>query len=110
VLRHEARLAVKEKDGSTRRAHLEHAAKRGVATAMAALTPPPYPDAVAYLEDWTWQVHGRSGVSMDGLAPLSYGTVADWAALTGRDPTPEEVEALMQLDVVLRFPDAGEEA
>ena len=44
---------------------------------------------------------------MDGVSPLSYSTIADWARLTGRGLAPVEVEALIALDSVLRHPDAG---
>lgn len=45
---------------------------------------------------------------MDGLAPLSYTTIADWARLTGRRPLPHEVQALLQLDLVMRHPEIKE--
>jgi hypothetical protein len=108
-VRHDAGLATKEKDGSTRRAHLEAAARRGHPAAVAALEGPECPDAVSYLRDWLHELHGRSGVGMSGLAPLTYGAIADWARLTGRRPHPYEVRALLTLDAVMLFPDAGAE-
>jgi hypothetical protein len=62
---------------------------------------PEYPDALDYLLDWLYQVHGRSGIGMNGFAPLSYGTVADWARLRGHTPSSADVEGLMRLDAVL---------
>lgn len=41
---------------------------------------------------------------MDGYAPLSYTTVESWARLTGKYPTPDEVEALMEIDRAIREP------
>lgn len=38
---------------------------------------------------------------MEGAAPLTYGTIADWARLTGVEPTGDDVEALMRLDLVM---------
>jgi hypothetical protein len=41
---------------------------------------------------------------MDGVAPLSYGTVKAWAELMDIHPTPLEVQALIILDSVIRNP------
>lgn len=89
-------------DGATRRAHLEASAARGNRTAQAALAGPDYPDAMQYLLEWTRELVGRSGGTLGGLAPLSYGTIATWAALTGRTPSPRDVEALLELDAAMR--------
>lgn len=96
-------------NGAPRRVHLERAAANGRQQALEALEGPEIPDAVAYLYDWALELHGRSGIGMEGVSPLSYVTVVTWAQLTGRDPQPDEVEALMLLDAVLRNPDAGED-
>ncbi len=73
---------------------------------------PETPRALAYLREWLYQLVGRSGVGMSGANPLSYGTIADWSRLTGNRPTPDEVEALLYLDAVLRGEqrDAAEKA
>jgi len=80
------------------------ARKGGKARAFYAeqLIGPAVPESLAYLRDWLFQLVGRSGVGMAGAAPLSYGTIADWARLTGNTPTPDDVEALLYLDAVLR--------
>src|SRR5262249_13862947 len=109
VLRREAQLSATREDGTTQRAHYEAAAKAGSLVAKEALQVPERPDSVAYLEPWVAELHGRSGASLNGLALLSYSTIRDWAALTGRDPTPLEVEALLLLDGSLCFPDAESE-
>lgn len=100
---------MKEKDGATRRSHLEHAAARGVEAAQQALEGPELPEPLRYLYEWVMEVHGRSGVDMSGLSPLTYQTIAVWARLMDRRPRPHEVEALLTLDAVLLFPDAVEE-
>lgn len=41
---------------------------------------------------------------MNGFAPLSYTTIADWARLTDRTVRPHEVKALLALDRVMRNP------
>lgn len=88
------------------RAHLEASAARGNRESAALLEGPPCPDALAYLLDWAVELHGRSGIGPDGFVPLTYTTLADWAALTGARPTPLDVRALFALDAVMRHPDA----
>lgn len=45
---------------------------------------------------------------MSGLAPLSYATVESWARLHDLTVAPEEVEALMLLDMIRLHPDPPE--
>lgn len=78
------------------------AAAKGNPDARRALAGPDYPEAVQYLLDWARELVGRSGATMAGLAPLGFGTIADWARLTGRHPSPADVEALLQLDAAMR--------
>jgi len=86
------------------RRHLESAARRGHQRAIEQLEGPEFPDALAYLHDWLYELHGRSGVGMNGLAPLSYATIAAWSALTGNVPNTLEVRALFVLDASLLSP------
>ena len=86
------------------RVHLELAARRGNPSAIAALAGPEYPDAVEYLHGLLWQVHGRSGASMNGLAPLSWGTLRDFRDFTGVRITGDDARALMRLDAILLSP------
>lgn len=92
------------------REHWEAAARKGNPEAIAKLRGPEMPESVAYLWLWILELHGRSGATMSGLAPLSYETIAHWSTLTGRNPDPLEVRALIDLDSVLmgqyRDPDA----
>jgi len=107
-VRHEVMLDRKD-DSGTLRAHLEEKARRGDARALEQLEGPEPPWDLMYLADWAYSLCGRSGVSMDGLAPLSYGTIKAWAELMGTDPSPLEVQALIQLDAVIRKPEPLEE-
>jgi hypothetical protein len=66
---------------------------------------PTMPYCMQYMVRWLDEVHARSGLGMEGVAPLSYDTIAKWAMLTGRDPMPHEVDALLMLDAVRRNPD-----
>lgn len=58
-----------------------------------------------YLVDWAYALYGRSGSGMEGVAPLSYTTVAAWSQLTDTAIRPHEVDALMALDAAIRNPD-----
>jgi hypothetical protein len=75
-----------------------------VAAALARLDGPARPECLSYLESWSRALHGRSGVGMDGPAPLSPPVIESWARLTGRRVRPHEVEALLTLDTVRRNP------
>jgi hypothetical protein len=92
-------------DGATLRDHWEVAARRGNVDAIARLRQPELPESVEYLWGWLIELHGRSGVNMAGLNPLSYGTIEAWARLTGRQPDSLEVEALLMLDAAMLRPD-----
>jgi hypothetical protein len=111
----QARLDRPQRDGTVPRQHLLGLVKRWKdatdpvqvarrAQWEAELDGPPVPPALAYLLEWLDELYGRSGATMDGLAPLSYSTMQAWAALTGRHPLPHEVQALMLLDLVRRNP------
>lgn len=62
-----------------------------------------------HLVDWAYALLGRSGVGMDGAAPLSFREIEAWARLTGEQVEPYEAEAVTVLDAVLRYPETGEE-
>ena len=88
-------------DGASQRDHWEAAARAGDEAAIAKLTMPEYPECADYLWRWALELHGRSGVGMSGLVPLTYETVAAWAKLRGVWPTPAEVTALLAIDGAL---------
>ena len=93
-------------DGSTKRSHLEVRARQGSQDAVNALLGPEPPDTLLYLMEWAYGLCGRSGASMAGIAPLGYGTIAEWARLMSIEPSPLEVQALILLDGVIRNPEA----
>lgn len=86
------------------RTHLEAAARRGNAHAKAKLEGPEFPESLDYLHGWLHELHGRSGVGVSGLAPMTYETIAAWSALTGQQPDALDVNALLRLDSVLLSP------
>ncbi len=94
--------------GKSQRSHLEGLAVKGHAKAIEALQGPEYPPELHYLRMWAAELHGKSGVGMNGLNPLTYTTVADWSRLKGVKPEPHEVEALLTLDAVMLFPGEAE--
>lgn len=94
-------------DGATLRAHLEAAAPRSV-SARAALDGPECPECLEYLRDWAYELHGRSGVGMDGAAPLNPVVVEAWARLYRLDIEPHEYEALVSIDAAMRHPGEAE--
>jgi hypothetical protein len=61
-----------------------------------------------YLFGWAKALHGRSGFSEFGVAPLSYATVEAWSRLMDVRVDPHEVEALMALDAVMCHPGENE--
>jgi hypothetical protein len=108
---HEARMrqpADKEGKVSTRRA-LQATARRGVSSAAKLLTGPPFPESIDYLWDWFRELDRARTHSMNGPDPLTYQAIDAWARLTGREPAPHEVDALLSLDAVFRNPDAMNE-
>lgn len=104
----EARLSKPDDRGVPARKHLEAAAKRGSQSAIASLTPPAFPDAVAYLWRWYLEIRRGLGAGMHGMEPLTWAALDAWARRTGRNPEPHEVDALFVLDAVTRNPDAVE--
>jgi hypothetical protein len=91
------------------RASLTGLAKRGIAHAIKQLQGPDVPEVGAYLLEWHRALHGRSGITMEGVAPLSWTTLQAWADLTGVRPTPDEVTALLFLDDVRLAPEILDE-
>ena len=105
--RHEALLRATGEDRATQRAHLEAAAAKGNATAAAALVPPPFPEALAYLWDIFDRLDALRRVGMNGLERLNASDL--WAALHLFEwpLAPHEVDALMRLDLATLYPDLG---
>ena len=104
-MRNDVLLSRTAHGGATERAHLEAAARKGSQTALADLEYPEPPQSMLYLVDWAYALCGRSGASMEGLAPLAYETIEAWSRLMDLDVTPLEVRALIALDAVIRKPE-----
>lgn len=63
---------------------------------------------MVYLRDWLYELHGRSGMTDHGPAPLSWPALDAWARMTGRKPDTSETDALFSLDAVLLAPGSME--
>lgn len=102
--RHEARLSTPAKDGSSHRSHLEHAAKRGVKSAIDALQGPEFPEELGHL--WAWYLEMSMGADegMNGLR-LTWTALHAWATHMGISPEPRECVALFALDRAYHNPD-----
>jgi hypothetical protein len=109
-LAHESRLAKKDKDGVPYRAQLEASAKAGNVLAAKRLVGPDFPVELDYLMDWSKELVGRSGVGMDGPAPLSWACLTAWSEATGNQVSSAEASALMLLDGAMRHPEDFEDA
>lgn len=101
-VKHEVNLSARHDDGKSHRSHIESQAKKGDKNAREFLRGPTYPIAVEYLHRWLYELYGRSGATMDGVAPLAWSTVTHWAKWTGRRPEAWEIEVLVDLDGILR--------
>ncbi len=108
AIAHEARMQMrvdpKNPESMTNAQSLAGLAAKGIDSARVALEEPRYPACVEYLRAWSQRLFGRSGATMDGVAPLSDVAIAAWRLNTGHQPTPDEVDALMLLDAVRRDP------
>lgn len=63
---------------------------------------PDFPEEFDHMVEWIYMLHGRSGATMSGIAPLSYATVDGWIKLMDiQDVEPYHVEALMILDAAM---------
>lgn len=105
---HESRMrAPADKEGKTSvRTALEAAAARGVESAIKALRPPPFPEAMDYLWDWFMELDRTRTSGFNGPDPITYPIIESWARLMDRSPSSADVELLLQMDLVMRHPDA----
>lgn len=112
---HEGRMrAPADKEGRvSARAALETMLERGGRAAEVAaqeLAGPEVPEPLAYLWDWFVEMDRTRTSGVNGPDPLTYPIIESWSRLTGRSPSPLEVETILFLDVVVRHPDAMKEA
>lgn len=64
---------------------------------------------MAYLYERAKDLHGRSGVSMAGLLPVSHQEIAAYSGLTGWVPNVLELDGIRMLDAVMLHPDKAKE-
>lgn len=64
----------------------------------ARLVSPPLPLAGEHLWNWFWQLDSGRGDSLNGLARISHGHIAEWSALTGNVVRDHEVQILLAMD------------
>lgn len=104
---HQARLDRPQGDDpvlGTVRQNLEVLAGRGDAEAAAALRGPEYPDEIDYLYGWALELHRARPTGPNGASYHTYPDIYAWAQLSGRSPTPEEVDGLLELGAVMLTP------
>mgnify|MGYP001627226070 CR=1 FL=1 len=66
---------------------------------LAALDVPPLPEEAEHIWAWFQELNLARTGSGFGPNPLSHAEIDAWARLTGRAPSPAEVQALRALDV-----------
>lgn len=88
------------------RDHLSVAANSGHGPSQSILDGgPECPSGFDYLKSWAYQLHGRSGAGVSGLAPLSPTTIRHWRKELGLPPLdPLEFTALITLDAAMLAP------
>lgn len=82
----------------------------GDPTAIALLDGPEPPDSVRYLLEWADRLASTRTVGPHGaLNGFTDEMIRAWAENMDLRPLPHEIDALLTLDLLMRFPDAGEE-
>lgn len=96
---HDFGLSVTDKNGVTRRAHLQQVQK-SLGRPPADLVGPPFPERLAYLWDAFLSLH--SGRTYGAMAPnpLSWVDIKSWNDLMGADMKEWEVRAVKALDLL----------
>lgn len=90
---------------------LEAAARQGVERARRRLDGPECPPRLRGLLALARALHGKSGVTMAGLAPLSYATLRHYRLERGLPRFDEdEIDAVFVLDAVMLNPGTFEES
>lgn len=63
-----------------------------------------FPEELQYLKDWSLELFGRSGVGESGFAPCSFETLYYWSKKKKVQVEPHEIDALILLDSIRRYP------
>ena len=96
------KLNRREPDGHTLRHHLETAAQQGNGAAILELDDQPdLPYCLTYLWGWFGELAARRQSNGMDVSPIAWREIEAWATLTGRDPKPWEIKALVKLDDLL---------
>ena len=103
-MRHEARLAKPAKDGTPQRVHLEAAAERGSVPAQQALEGPECPEELGYLWRWFMVLNGARRYGMNGPERVALVDIDAADRLLGWHLRPQEVEALITVDMFWLHP------
>jgi hypothetical protein len=109
---HVATMSTPDEKGNAQREHIRGLVRMGKATDdhRRLLAGPLFPESLAYLWEWHLELARARTVGMNGPDPLTYQAIDAWARLTGREPWPHEVAALLSLDLVSRHPEAVRDA
>lgn len=95
-----------QEDGKSWREHLEALVKRG-RKPQSDLDGPDIPLEGVHVWKWFSELEQTRSMSRYGMGPLTYTEIDAWARLTRRTPEVWEVDALMTMDVAMRFPEHG---
>jgi len=68
------------------------------------------PSELWYLREWFGELTAHRRITMEGAEPIGWETLDAWARLTGRTPDSIEVDALMRMDLAVRYPKEPEGA
>jgi hypothetical protein len=60
------------------------------------------PEILAYLFEWFEELSAHRPPGFASAGPISWGEMAAWASMTGRDPHPWEARSIMTLDLLWR--------
>lgn len=92
-----------DRNGYTRRAHLESGARQGMLGAQLDLIGPgDLPEGLWHVWTWYLELAGARGSSGFGWNPIGWPELAAWQRLTGARPLAHELDWLLALDRAFR--------
>jgi hypothetical protein len=104
---HESRMRAPDDKGFPARVGLEQLVRRGAKPASV-LDGPPLPEEVEYLFEWYDELARFRTPTINGFVLTGEG-IETWSRMTGREVDRSEMLALLDLDIVMRHPDAFKE-